>query len=277
MKNLLFSRFFLILYIRGYYFLRNIFKSHKKVTSSNKDDLQLDMENIPKHIAIIMDGNGRWAKAKNLPRALGHKAGVETIRRIIREGDRLGVKYMTLYAFSTENWKRPKDEVSTLMKLLVQYLKEEISELHDKGVVINVLGDSSRLPKDCIDEIQKAKEITKNNTGIIMNVALNYGGRDEIIRATRAIAEMVALGKIKPSDIDNEIFENHLYTKGMPDPDIIIRPSGEQRLSNFLLWQCAYSEFWYSNINWPDFTEEDLRRAIYDFQNRDRRFGAIKD
>ena len=257
--------------------MRNIFKSHKKVTSSNNDDLQLDMENIPKHIAIIMDGNGRWAKAKNLPRALGHKAGVETIRRIIKEGDRLGVKYMTLYAFSTENWKRPKDEVSTLMKLLVQYLKEEISELHEKGVVINVLGDSSKLPKDCIDEIQKAKEITKNNTGIIMNVALNYGGRDEIIRATRALAEMVALGEIKPSDIDNEIFENHLYTKGMPDPDIIIRPSGEQRLSNFLLWQCAYSEFWYSNINWPDFTEEDLRRAIYDFQNRDRRFGAIKD
>ena len=257
--------------------MRNIFKSHKKVTSSNKDDLQLDMENIPKHIAIIMDGNGRWAKAKNLPRALGHKAGVETIRRIIKEADRLGVKYMTLYAFSTENWKRPKDEVSTLMKLLVQYLKEEISELHEKGVVINVLGDSSKLPKDCIDEIQKAKEITKNNTGIIMNVALNYGGRDEIIRATRAIAEMVALGEIKPSDIDNEMFENHLYTKDMPDPDIIIRPSGEQRLSNFLLWQCAYSEFWYSNINWPDFTEEDLRRAIYDFQNRDRRFGAIKD
>ena len=257
--------------------MRNIFKSHKKVTSSNKDDLQLDMKNIPKHIAIIMDGNGRWAKAKNLPRALGHKAGVETIRRIIREGDRLGVKYMTLYAFSTENWKRPKEEVSTLMKLLVQYLKEEISELHEKGVVINVLGDSSKLPKDCIDEIQKAKEITKNNTGIIMNVALNYGGRDEIIRSTRAIAEMVASGEIKPSDIDDKIFENHLYTKGMPDPDIIIRPSGKQRLSNFLLWQCAYSEFWYSNINWPDFTEEDLRRAIYDFQNRDRRFGAIKD
>jgi undecaprenyl diphosphate synthase len=224
-----------------------------------------------------MDGNGRWARAKNLPRALGHKAGVETIRRIIKEADRLGVKYMTLYAFSTENWKRPKDEVSTLMKLLVQYLKEEISELHEKGVVINVLGDSSKLPKDCIDEIQKAKEITKDNTGIVMNVALNYGGRDEIIRATKAIAEMVARGEIKPADIDYKIFENHLYTKGMPDPDIIIRPSGEQRLSNFLLWQCAYSEFWYSNIKWPDFTEEDLRRAIYDFQNRDRRFGAIKD
>ena len=257
--------------------MRNIFKSHKKVTSLNNDDLQLDMGNIPKHIAIIMDGNGRWAKAKNLPRALGHKAGVETIRRIIKEADRLGVKYMTLYAFSTENWKRPKDEVSTLMKLLVQYLKEEISELHDKGVVINVLGDSSKLPKECIDEIQKAKEITKDNTGIVMNVALNYGGRDEIIRATKAIAEMVASGEIKPSDIDDKMFENHLYTKGMPDPDIIIRPSGEQRLSNFLLWQCAYSEFWYSNINWPDFTEVDLRRAIYDFQNRDRRFGAIKD
>jgi len=235
------------------------------------------MENIPKHIAIIMDGNGRWAKAKNLPRALGHKAGVETIRRIIKEADRLGVKYMTLYAFSTENWKRPKDEVSTLMKLLVQYLKEEISELHEKGVVINVLGDSSKLPKDCIDEIQKAKEKTKNNTGIVMNVALNYGGRDEIVKATRAIAQRVALGEIEPSDIDDEMFKDNLYTKGMPDPDIIIRPSGEQRLSNFLLWQCAYSEFWYSNINWPDFTEADLRRAIYDFQNRDRRFGGIKE
>ena len=255
----------------------NIFKSHKKVISSKSDDIELDMENIPKHIAIIMDGNGRWAKAKNLPRALGHKAGVETIRKIIKEGDRLGVKYMTLYAFSTENWKRPKDEISTLMKLLVQYLKEEISELHEKGVVINVLGDSSKLPKDCIDEIQKAKEITKNNTGIVMNVALNYGGRDEIVRATRAIAQMVASGEIQPSDIDDKMFENHLYTKGMPDPDIIIRPSGEQRLSNFLLWQCAYSEFWYSNINWPDFTEVDLRRAIYDFQNRDRRFGGIKN
>ncbi|PRR84194.1 isoprenyl transferase [Clostridium vincentii] len=257
--------------------MRNIFKLFKKKTSLENNDVQLDMENIPKHIAIIMDGNGRWAKAKNLPRALGHKAGVETIRRIIKEADRLGVKYMTLYAFSTENWKRPKNEVNTLMKLLVQYLKEEISELHKNGVVINVLGDSSRLPNDCIDEIQKAKEITKNNTGIVMNVALNYGGRDEIIRATREIAEMVALGEIKPSEIDDKMFENHLYTKNMPDPDIIIRPSGEQRLSNFLLWQCAYSEFWYSNINWPDFTEEDLRRAIYDFQNRDRRFGAIKD
>lgn len=258
--------------------MRNIFKSHKKVTSLiNKDELPLDMGNIPKHIAIIMDGNGRWAKAKNLPRALGHKAGVETIRRIIKEGDRLGVKYMTLYAFSTENWKRPKAEITTLMKLLVQYLKEEISELHENGVVINILGDTSKLPKDCIDEIQKAKEITKDNTGIVMNVALNYGGRDEIVRATKAIAEMVALGDIKPDDIDDKIFENHLYTKDMPDPDIIIRPSGEQRLSNFLLWQCAYSEFWYSNINWPDFTEVDLRRAIYDFQNRDRRFGAIKD
>lgn len=258
--------------------MRNIFKSHKKVTSLiNKDELPLDMGNIPKHIAIIMDGNGRWAKAKNLPRALGHKAGVETIRRIIKEGDRLGVKYMTLYAFSTENWKRPKAEITTLMKLLVQYLKEEISELHENGVVINILGDTSKLPKDCIDEIQKAREITKDNTGIVMNVALNYGGRDEIVRATKAIAEMVALGDIKPNDIDDKIFENHLYTKDMPDPDIIIRPSGEQRLSNFLLWQCAYSEFWYSNINWPDFTEVDLRRAIYDFQNRDRRFGAIKD
>ena len=239
------------------------------------ENIELDMDNIPNHIAIIMDGNGRWAKAKNLPRTMGHKAGVETIRRIIKEADKLGVKYMTLYAFSTENWKRPKDEVSALMKLLVQYLRQEIGELHANGVVINVLGDISKLPKDCVEEIQQAQEKTKNNTGIVMNVALNYGGRDELIRATRLIAQEVKLGKLDVNNIDGETINKHLYTAGMPDPDIIIRPSGEQRLSNFLLWQCAYSEFWYSNVNWPDFTEKDLKKAIFDYQNRNRRFGGI--
>ena len=248
-------------------------KNHKDIKS---EDWEIDMDRIPKHVAIIMDGNGRWAKSKNLPRSMGHKAGVETIRRVIKEGDRLGIKYMTLYAFSTENWKRPKEEVNTLMKLLVQYLKQEIGELHKNGVVIRVLGDISMLPKECIEEIYRATEKTKNNTGIVMNVALNYGGRDEILKATKAIAEKVALGELKIDDITTEVMDKNLYTAGIPDPDIIIRPSGEQRLSNFLLWQCAYSEFWYSDINWPDFTEVDLRKAIYDFQNRDRRFGGIK-
>lgn len=254
----------------------SFFKNKKKNNFDNDENIELDMNNIPKHVAIIMDGNGRWAKQRNLPRTMGHKAGVETIRRIIKEGDRLGIKYMTLYAFSTENWKRPKEEVGALMKLLVQYLKQEIDELDRNGVVINVLGDISRLPEECIGEIERAKERTRNNNGIVMNVALNYGGRDEIIRAIKLMYSDINKNIIKEEDINSELIENYLYTKGIPDPDLIIRPSGEQRLSNFLLWQCAYSEFWYSDINWPDFKEEDLRRAISDYQNRDRRFGKVK-
>ena len=255
----------------------DIFNSKKNNSENTKDDdFQLDMERIPEHIGIIMDGNGRWAKAKGYPRTVGHKAGVETIRRILKEAQRLGVKYITLYAFSTENWKRPKEEVGALMKLLVQYFRLELNELHENGVVVNTIGDISKLPKECIEEIKKAKEKTKNNTGIVMNLALNYGGRDEIVRAVKLLSKDVAEGKISAEEIDEKSIENYLYTAGMPDPDMIIRPSGEQRLSNFLLWQCAYSEFWYSDINWPDFTEQDLRRAIFDFQNRDRRFGGIK-
>ena len=234
-----------------------------------------DADNIPQHIAIIMDGNGRWAKAKNLPRTMGHKAGVETIRRVIKEADRLGVKYITLYAFSTENWKRPKDEVNALMKLLVQYLRSEVSELHRNKVVLRVLGDITALADECRKEIEESIELTKNNTGLVLNFAFNYGGRDEIIRAVKNVVDDVQEGKINKENITQELFANYLYTKDSPDPDLIIRPSGEQRLSNFLLWQCAYSEFWYSNINWPDFSEKDLQQAIYDYQNRDRRFGGV--
>ncbi|SFU87835.1 undecaprenyl diphosphate synthase [Clostridium sp. DSM 8431] len=252
-----------------------LFKGIKKNDEIENNEFEIDMDRIPKHIAIIMDGNGRWAKERNLPRQFGHKAGVETIRKIIKEADRLGVGYVTFYAFSTENWKRPPEEISALMKLLVQYLRQEIDELDRNNVVINVLGDISRLPKECIDEINKSIERTSKNTGIVMNFALNYGGRNEITRAMRLIAEDIENNKISPKEIDEKTIEKYLYTAGMPDPDIIIRPSGEQRLSNFLLWQCAYSEFWYSNINWPDFTEEDLKRAIHDFQNRDRRFGGL--
>lgn len=242
---------------------------------NSNEEIVLDNENIPKHIAIIMDGNGRWAKKRKLPRTMGHKAGVETIRRIIKESNRLGVKYLTLYAFSTENWKRPSDEVSALMKLLVEYFRKELKELNDNDVVIKISGDITKLPKDAEEEIKKAIETTKNNNGVVLNIAFNYGGRDEIIRAMKLVYEEVKSGKIDINSINEETFENYLYTKGMPDPDLIIRPSGEQRISNFLLWQCAYSEFWYSNICWPDFTEKHLRRAIYDYQHRDRRYGGV--
>lgn len=235
----------------------------------------IDLSNIPTHIAIIMDGNGRWAKERLLPRTLGHKAGVEAIRSVIKEGSNLGVKHITLYAFSTENWKRPKDEVNALMRLLVQYLKSEVNELHKNGVKLKVLGDISQLQEDCKKQIEDSIELTKDNTGLVLNVAFNYGGRDEIVKAVSDLVTDIESGKISKEDITKERFSNYLYTKDCPDPDLIIRPSGEQRISNFLLWQCAYSEFWYSNVNWPDFREKDLQQAIYDYQNRDRRYGGV--
>lgn len=253
----------------------NFFKASTKINDSNILQ-EIDINNIPKHIAIIMDGNGRWAKERNLPRTMGHRAAIETIRDIVKECDKLGVKYLTLYAFSTENWARPAEEVNALMKLLVEYLKREFNELNEKGVVINSIGDISKLPTICQKELNNAYENTKNNTGLILNLALNYGGRNEIVNACKKMYNDLKLGNLIESDINEEIFSKYLYTSGMPDPDIIIRPSGEQRLSNFLLWQSAYAEFWYSNIKWPDFKKEDLHKAIFDYQNRDRRFGGIK-
>ncbi|AEB76132.1 isoprenyl transferase [Clostridium botulinum] len=236
----------------------------------------LNKDNIPKHIAIIMDGNGRWAKQKKLPRTLGHKAGVETIREIVKECSKLDVKILTLYAFSTENWKRPKEEVGALMKLLVEYLKKELKELHEENVVIRTIGDISKLPNICQEELTNAYNTTKNNTGLTLNLALNYGGRDEIINAMKVIGEKIQEGDLSPEDINEKLISQFLYTKNLDDPDIIIRTAGEQRLSNFLLWQCAYSEFWYTDIKWPDFKKDDLCKAIYDYQNRDRRFGGLK-
>ncbi|HCW04683.1 MAG TPA: isoprenyl transferase [Clostridium sp.] len=243
--------------------------------SREKKDNILD-GNMPKHIAIIMDGNGRWAKERKLPRTMGHRAGVETIRRIVKECNKLGIKYLTLYAFSTENWKRPKDEVNALMKLLAEYLRNEIEELHKNNVVVNHIGDISKLPLLCQDELIKAYNKTQNNNGVVLNLALNYGGRQEIIHAIKKMLIQCKDGIIDVNDINEESFNDFLYTAGMPDPDLIIRPSGEKRISNFLLWQSAYSEFWYSGINWPDFSVEDLHEAIRDYQNRDRRFGNIK-
>jgi undecaprenyl diphosphate synthase len=246
--------------------------------SRKKDNLvshELDMNNIPRHIAIIMDGNGRWAKERNLPRTMGHKAGIETIRDIVKECNKLGVKYLTLYAFSTENWKRPADEVTALMKLLVEYLKNEFNELNSNNVVINSIGDTSKLPLICQKELVDAYDKTKANTGLVLNLALNYGGRDDITNAFKKMYTDLKFGRLKESDITEDTISKYLYTEGIPDPDIIVRPSGEQRLSNFLLWQCAYSEFWTSNIKWPDFKIENLHEAILDYQNRNRRYGGI--
>nr|WP_286207948.1 isoprenyl transferase [Clostridium caldaquaticum] len=231
---------------------------------------------MPRHIAIIMDGNGRWAKEKNLPRTAGHRAGVETIREIVKECSKLGIKYLTLYAFSTENWKRPIEEVNALMKLLVEYLRGEFEELNSNNVIINSIGDTSKLPLVCQKELKYAYDKTKNNTGLVLNLALNYGGRDDIVNAFKKLYKDLKYGKLKEEDISEDLVSSYLYTAGMPDPDIIIRPSGEQRLSNFLLWQCAYSEFWMSNIKWPDFRKEHLHQAILDYQKRNRRFGGIK-
>lgn len=243
-----------------------------KFFSGNKSkDIMIDSNNIPKHIGIIMDGNGRWAKKRGLPRSIGHRAGVETIREIVKECSKLGVKFLTIYAFSTENWKRPVDEVNALMNLLADYLKKEFDELNRNNVIINYIGNITKLPKVCQDELVNSYKNTKSNTGLTLNLALNYGGRQEIIDAVKKIAAEKAFDKITE---DN--FNEYLYTKGMPDPDLIIRPSGELRLSNFLIWQSAYSELWFSDINWPDFKKEDLHKAISDYQKRDRRFGGIK-
>ncbi len=249
------------------------FSGKKKVESQ---DQVIDLTKIPKHIGIIMDGNGRWAKERNLPRTMGHRAGVETIRRIIKECDRLGVRYLTLYAFSTENWKRPMDEVGALMNLLVEYLKGELNELHESGVVVNYIGNMDRLPEKARLALDEAKIKTKENKGIQMNLALNYGGREDIIQGVKTALKDILSDNITLEDLTEDSFKEYLYTKGQPDPELIIRPSGELRLSNFLLYQSAYSELWFSDINWPDFKEEDLRQAIMDYQHRDRRFGGIK-
>ena len=254
----------------------NFFKKGNHPLVSTDDNNSIDMENIPKHIAIIMDGNGRWAKERNLPRAMGHKAGVETIREIVKDCNRLGVKYLTLYAFSTENWSRPQEEVNILMKLLVEYLKNEFNELHSNGTVINSIGDISKLPLTCQTELKNAYAKTKNNKGLILNLALNYGGRDEITNAFNSIYKDIKNGKLSEDHINQEVISSYMYTSDMPDPEIIIRPSGEKRLSNFLLWQSAYSELWFSDIKWPDFKKEHLYKAILDYQKRDRRFGGIK-
>lgn len=256
-------------------FLNFFNKLENKNTELGECNLVIDINRVPKHIAIIMDGNGRWAKKKGLPRTLGHKAGVEAIREIVKECNKLNIEYLTLYAFSTENWKRPKDEVNSLMKLLVEYLRNEFEELNRNNVIINSIGDIGKFPQICQDELISAYEKTKNNTGLELNLALNYGGRNEIVDTLKKINSDIEIGKLEPSEINEKTINNYIYTSGIPDPELIIRTSGELRLSNFLIWQGAYSELYFTDVLWPDFNANDLRKAIIDYQNRDRRFGGV--
>jgi undecaprenyl diphosphate synthase len=229
---------------------------------------------LPRHIAIIMDGNGRWARMRGLPRIAGHRQGGEAVRRTVRAAGELGIPYLTLFGFSSENWKRPTTEIDDLTALLRHYLNREIAELHKNGIRLRVIGEPARFAPDIVALIEGAEALTRDNTGINLTVALSYGGRAEIVRAVRAIAQEAAAGALSPSEIDEECVARHLFTADLPDPDLLIRTSGEQRISNFLLWQCAYAEFVFTQTLWPDFAKPDLEAAIGEYCGRDRRYGA---
>ncbi|MFY7786861.1 MAG: isoprenyl transferase [Thermoflexibacteraceae bacterium] len=235
------------------------------------------MERIPQHIAVIMDGNGRWAKKQGMARVFGHKNAVKAVRDITEGAGELGVKFLTLYAFSTENWNRPKEEVFALMELLSRTIKSEVPNLHKNNVRVTTIGNTEQLPKDCREELQKAMEVTKYNTGLTLVLALSYSGRREIIDAAKRLAEDAAEGKINSDQIDDALFSSYLHTNQMPDPELIIRTSGEFRLSNFLLWQLAYSELYFTDVLWPDFRKEHLYQAVLDYQSRERRFGKTSE
>ena len=229
----------------------------------------------PTHVAIVMDGNGRWAKARNLPRTAGHKKGVDAVRAVIEGACELGIKHLTLFGFSSENWNRPQDEVSTLMDLLRFYLDREVSELDAKGVKIRFIGNREKMSADLVERMAKAEAKTQNNQTLELNLALSYGGREEIAQAAQKIAKAVAEGEISPDEVDENIFAENLYTKGTPDPDLLIRTSGEQRISNFLLWQAAYAEFVFTDVLWPDFNKDELKKSVEEYQKRNRRYGKI--
>lgn len=230
---------------------------------------------MPRHIAIIMDGNGRWARKRLMPRTIGHRAGMSSLKEVVKACDEWKIPVLTVFAFSTENWKRPHEEVSFLMRLLVEFLHKELMELHEKNVRINLLGDLEPLPSDCQDLIREAIQLTRNNSGLIFNIALNYGSRLELVRATQHLAALALEGKIAPEQINEQAISALLFTAGLPDPDLVIRTAGEMRISNFLLWQIAYAEFWVTECLWPDFNREELRKAIDAYQQRERRFGGL--
>lgn len=250
---------------------------HKKEKKSNDmSAAMLDMNNIPRHVAIIMDGNGRWAKKRNMPRSYGHRAGADTLKRIVVAAGELHIKVLTVYAFSTENWKRPEAEVSYIMKLMNEYLRKNLLELNEHNVRLHFIGDMSRLDAELQQAFCDAEASMAHNTGLVLNVAVNYGGRLELTQAMQRIAVDVQQGRIEPDQITDDTIAAYLYTAPHNDVDLMIRPGADKRVSNFLLWQLAYAEFWYTDLCWPDFTKETLIEAILSFQGRERRFGGLK-
>jgi undecaprenyl diphosphate synthase len=239
--------------------------------------IKIDLNKLPQHIAIIMDGNGRWAQQHAIGRIRGHKKGAQAVRTVVRACREIGIKYLTLFAFSIENWERPAKEVQSLMSLLEEYLIKEVKELQKQGIRLTTIGEINRLHPSVKEKLLQAKEITINNDKMVLNIALSYGGKDEIIRAVKKIIQDNKNGKIDINEINKETFNNYLYTCGMPDPDLLIRTSGEYRISNFLLWQMAYTELYFTKVLWPDFTKDDLLKAIDSYQKRERRFGLTSE
>lgn len=235
-------------------------------------------EVLPRHVGVIMDGNGRWAKKRGLPRGEGHKAGAKVFREITKYARRIGIEYITYYAFSTENWNRPKEEIDGIMDLFREYLfesEERLEENEQEGMQVRFIGEKSGLPADIVTLMERAEQETSQETDIVVNLAINYGGQAEIAHSARELAQAVARGELKPDEITPDQIAQHLYTAGQPPLDLVIRPSGEYRLSNFMIWQAAYAEFWYSDVLWPDFTTADFDRAMFDFAKRNRRFGGV--
>ena len=248
----------------------NFFTGKNKDSGTNTSELR-----IPSHVAIIMDGNGRWARKRGLPRTVGHTQGARTVEQILEDADHMGIRYLTVYAFSTENWSRPDSEVKALMNLLRTYMKTSLAKCARNNVKIRVIGDKSRLDRDLQISIANLEKETETNTGISFQIAINYGSRDEIVRAVRSAAERVRSGELDPSDITEELISDSLDTYGIPDPDLLIRTGGEQRISNFLLWQTAYAELYFSEVAWPDFSKAELEKAVDAFNHRERRYGGL--
>lgn len=243
----------------------------------NSDRSALHLKSLPRHIAIIMDGNGRWARKRSLNRIRGHKEGTESVRNIVRACREIGVEVLTLYAFSTENWQRPRQEVTALMSILKSFLKSELAEMMENNILLNAIGDIERLPGNVLKVLREVMEETRQNQAMILNLALSYGSRNEIVRASKKIATQIKAGRLQPEEITEEMFSDYLYTHGMPEPDLLIRTSGEMRISNFLLWQIAYSEIFVTQTLWPDFRREELIRILHDYQKRERRFGLTEE
>jgi undecaprenyl diphosphate synthase len=243
----------------------------------SSDTLSFRADTLPRHIAIIMDGNGRWAKKRSLNRIKGHREGAESVRDIVRACREIGIEVLTLYAFSTENWQRPKQEISALMKLLKDFLRSERSEMMENGIRLNAVGQIERFPEDVLAVLQEVMDATKENFGMLLNLALSYGGRDEIVTAAKRIAAEVRANRLASEEVTEDLFSDYLYTQGMPDPDLLIRTSGEMRISNFLLWQIAYAEIYVTKTLWPDFRREELFRILHDYEKRERRFGVTGD